>query len=225
MLAHSLYASIILFHASIIGLFCLDNKKKILFLKKFVVISCICAVFVVNLRRKKVIDMNKIVVLAEEGEVSLIDKLYEQLGIDLRNIPILYTGVGAINVIRALQELPRETEIFNIGYAGSANFEVGSWAEVQEVRLNHPNVTYNEPQLLLVEGQQTQPELFPKSTLHKAVCYTNTDFVLQSDYTDCVFDMELAYIAALGFDKLHSIKYVSDNLSLHAYHELTNGVE
>jgi hypothetical protein len=37
--------------------------------------------------------------------------------------------------------------------------------------------------------------------------------------------MELAYIAALGFDKLHSIKYVSDNLSLHAYHELTNGVE
>ena len=174
---------------------------------------------------RKVIDMNKIVVLAEEGEVSLIDKLYEQLGIDLRNIPILYTGVGAINVIRALQELPRDTEIFNIGYAGSANFEVGSWAEVQEVRLNHPNVTYNEPQLLLVEGQQTQPELFPKSTLHKAVCYTNTDFVLQSDYTDCVFDMELAYIAALGFDKLHSIKYVSDNLSLHAYHELTNGVE
>lgn len=169
--------------------------------------------------------MNKIIVLAEEGEVSLIDKLYEQLGIDLRNIPILYTGVGAINVIRALQELPRETEMFNIGYAGSANFEVGSWAEVQEVRLNHPNVTYNEPQLLLVEGQQTQPELFPKSTLHKAVCYTNTDFVLQSDYTDCVFDMELAYIAALGFDKLHSIKYVSDNLSLHAYHELTNGVE
>ena len=55
----------------------------------------------------KVIDMNKIVVLAEEGEVSLIDKLYEQLGIDLRNLPIIYTGVGAINVIRALHHPPK----------------------------------------------------------------------------------------------------------------------
>ena len=121
--------------------------------------------------------MNKIVVLAEEVEVSLIDKLYEHFFFDDPATTEIYTGVGAINVIRALQELPRDTEIFNIGYAGSANFEVGAWAEVQEVRLNHPNVTYNEPQLLLVEGQQTQPELFPKSTLHKAVCYTNTYFI------------------------------------------------
>jgi hypothetical protein len=29
----------------------------------------------------------------------------------------------------------------------------------------------------------------------------------------------------LGFKHLHSLKYVSDNLSLHAYHELTQGVE
>ena len=59
----------------------------------------------------------------------------------------------------------------------------------------------------------------------QAVCYTNCDFVLASDYKDCVFDMELAFIAALGFKNLHSFKYVSDNLSLHAYHELTHGVE
>ena len=49
--------------------------------------------------------------------------------------------------------------------------------------------------------------------------------MLASDYKDCVFDMELAYIAALGFKHLHSLKYVSDNLSLHKYHELTHGVE
>jgi hypothetical protein len=49
--------------------------------------------------------------------------------------------------------------------------------------------------------------------------------VLASDYKDCVFDMELAFIAALGFTNLHSWKYVSDNLSLHAYHDLTHGVE
>ena len=61
--------------------------------------------------------------------------------------------------------------------------------------------------------------------VRQAICYTNTDFVLASDYKDCVFDMELAFIAALGFKNLHSLKYVSDNLSLHAYHDLTHGVE
>ena len=35
----------------------------------------------------------------------------------------------------------------------------------------------------------------------------------------------LAFIAALGFKHLHALKYVSDNLSLHAYHDLTHGVE
>jgi hypothetical protein len=37
--------------------------------------------------------------------------------------------------------------------------------------------------------------------------------------------MELAFIAALGFTNLRSFKYVSDNLSLHAYHDLSHGVE
>ena len=59
----------------------------------------------------------------------------------------------------------------------------------------------------------------------ESVCYSNTDFVLQSDYRDCVFDMELAYIAALGFENLYSIKIVSDNLSLHTYREVAAGVD
>lgn len=160
--------------------------------------------------------MNKVIVIAEEGELGLLDKLREQKGIDLSGMPIIYTGVGAINVIRALQDLPRDTEIFNIGYAGSANFDIGTWVQVTEARLNHPNVTYAEPELKLSASSDQ---------LVQAVCYTNTDFVLQSNYQDCVFDMELAFIAAMGFAQLHSIKYVSDNLSLHAYHELTEGVQ
>ena len=55
--------------------------------------------------------------------------------------------------------------------------------------------------------------------------YRDEASLLQSDYHDCVFDMELAYIAAMGFAKVHSLKYVSDNLSLHDYHNLTNGVQ
>ena len=170
--------------------------------------------------------MRKIIVMAEEGELSLLDKAKEQLGLDLRDAQLIYTGVGAINIIRSLAGLDRDAELYNIGYVGSANFEIGTWVEVTEVRLNHPNVTYPEPELQLspIKNHQS-PITNHQSPITKSVCYTNTDFVLASDYKDCVFDMELAFIASLGFKQLHSLKYVSDNLSLHTYHDLTHGVE
>lgn len=161
--------------------------------------------------------MQKYIIMAEEGERPLLDQVREKVGLDLSDAKIIFTGVGAINIIRALQGLDREAELYNIGYAGSANFDIGTWVEVTEVRLNHPNVTYPEPELRV--------ESLALKGATQAVCYTNTDFVLQSDYRDCVFDMELAFIAALGFRHLHSLKYVSDNLSLHSYHDLTHGVE
>ncbi len=135
---------------------------------------------------------------------------------------IIVMGVGAINVMHCLRDLPRDAKLINIGYAGSANYAIGSAVVVREVRLNHPCVSYPEPELRLHElpaGYLQRPE-----SCIESVCYSNTDFVLQSDYTDCVFDMELAYIAALGFDKLCSIKIVSDNLSLHTYREVAAGV-
>ena len=162
--------------------------------------------------------MAKYIIMAEEGERVLLEQAREALGLDLSDAQLVYTGVGAINIIRSLQHLDREAELFNIGYAGSANFDLGTWVEVTEVRLYHPNVTYKEPELHLPITNHQLP-------ITKSVCYTNTDFVLASDYKDCVFDMELAFIAALGFKHLHSFKYVSDNLSLHAYHDLTHGVE
>ena len=168
--------------------------------------------------------MAKYIVMAEEGELSLLEKAREQLGLDLSDAQIIYTGVGAINIIRSLQDLDREAELYNIGYAGSANFDIGTWVEVSEVRLNHPNVTYPEPKLMLID-ETMGVELPLDHETRRAVCYTNTDFVLASDYKDCVFDMELAFIAALDFKHLHSLKYVSDNLSLHTYHDLTHGVE
>ena len=156
--------------------------------------------------------------MAEEGELVLLQKVQEELGLDLHDAELVFTGVGAINIIRSLQSLDREAEVFNIGYAGSANFALGTWVEVSESRLNHPNVTYKEPELKLAP-------IAAQLSATRAICYTNCDFVLASEYRDCVFDMELAFIAALGFKNLHSLKYVSDNLSLHAYHDLTHGVE
>ena len=150
----------------------------------------------------------------------------------LAEYEVRITGVGALNVLRALRDVPRDTEVLNIGYAGSANFEVGSLVEVTDVCLNHPNVTYPEPTLRLLTGGNLIPAASYRSEdgqksalLLQARCYTNTDFVLQSDYRDCVFDMELAFIAGMGFTRLRAIKHVSDNLSLYAYHKITNGVE
>ena len=160
--------------------------------------------------------MAKYIIMAEEGEQKLLAEVKEKLGLDLRDAELIYTGVGAINIIQHLQDLDREAEVYNIGYAGSANFDLGTWVEVTEVRLNHPNVTYAEPELKV--------DSLKLKGATQAICYSNCDFVLASDYTDCVFDMELAFIAALGFKNLHALKYVSDNLSLHSYHELTHGV-
>ncbi len=177
---------------------------------------------------------NRFIVIAESGDLIGEKKLIAQYlrGEMVGNQwhmsdgtvwDIVVTGVGAINVLHTLRELPKDAIIVNIGYAGSANYAIGSAVCVNEVRLNHPCVSYPEPELSLC--------LLPKDYLKESVdciesvCYSNTDFVLQSDYTDCVFDMELAYIAAMGFEQLYSLKIVSDNLSLHTYREVAAGVE
>lgn len=177
---------------------------------------------------------NHFIVIAEAGDFIGEQKLIAQhLNGEMRGNQwymadgsiwdIIVTGVGAINVVHTLRDLPRDAKIINIGYAGSANYAIGSAVCVNEVRLNHPCVTYPEPELHL---QALPLEYLKESqTCLQSVCYSNTDFVLQSDYKDCVFDMELAYIAALGFQNLCSLKIVSDNLSLHAYREVAAGVE
>lgn len=145
----------------------------------------------------------KYIVIAEEGERQMAQDLFP--GID-----IIVTGVGALNIMKSLMNVARDSELINIGYAGAPNIPVGTKVEVGEVHLLHPHVTYPEPEFKL---QGNVP------------CYTSTDFVLASDYRDCVFDMELAFICGMGFKSVRSIKFVSDNLDLDAYHELTNGVE
>lgn len=157
--------------------------------------------------------MKTLILIAEEGERKLIEQYLPNIQAD-----VLVTGVGAYNIMRSLRDLPLDTDIINIGYAGSANYAIGSVVEVTESRLNHPCVTYPEP-------------VFPLQTLglpvadYQAVCYSGTDFVTQSDYRDCVFDMELAFIVGMGFRHVRSVKIVSDNLSLHAYHEFGSGVD
>lgn len=142
------------------------------------------------------LHMSKLIVVAEQKERRLAEEL-------MPGIPIKECGVGALNILQNLRDLPLDTEIINIGYAGSANYPIGKQVEVGECRLYHPNVNYPEPNFRL-QGDTR--------------CLTSVDFVLQSDETDCVFDMELAFICGMGFNNVRSIKIVSDNLSLHQYH-------
>ena len=154
--------------------------------------------------------MSRIVVIAEEEERKLVEQF-----IPGNTDPVIVTGVGAINIIRALRDLPFDTEIVNIGYAGSSNFEIGTAMEVSEARLNHTVAQYDEPACMLATTGE----------LPSAVCYSSTDFVTQSDLQDCLFDMEIAFIAALGFRNLRSIKLVSDNLSIHDYRKFGDFAE
>ncbi len=140
--------------------------------------------------------MSQLVVVAESKERALAAELFP-------GVEVIECGVGALNIMKALRNIPLDTEILNIGYAGSANYAIGTQVEVGECQLYHPNVTYPEP-IFQLSGNTR--------------CFTGVDFVLESKETDCVFDMELAFICGMGFEKVRSIKIVSDNLSLHEYH-------
>ena len=122
------------------------------------------------------------------------------------NDTIIITGVGPLNIIESLKNLDKDTPILNIGYAGSNKLPVGTVVEVGESRLYHPNADFNSPEYKLSGDIK---------------CYTSNDFVLHTDIEEpVVFDMELAYILALGFTNVKSIKIVSDNLDIKEYEKL-----
>lgn len=156
--------------------------------------------------------MKRLVVIAEKEELKLV----EQLGYN--DYPILITGVGALNIIEVLKDIPKDVSIINIGYAGSKNLEPGKFYAIDGVSLYHQNVKYIEPSYSLGYNPWTGGE----EPLTHVKCLTGTDFVLESDVKGCVFDMELAYIKALGFEDVIAYKYVSDNLDLQEYREKLN---
>lgn len=138
------------------------------------------------------------IVVATDEEYKLAKKRFK------RHL-IVKTGVGGINVLNTLKEADKWQKITNFGYVGSNVIPIGTEVRIGECRLYHPNVEYEEP-VYKLDGDIT--------------CYTSNDFVLETNIKEpVVFDMELAYILALGFKNVESIKIVSDNLSLSQYEE------
>lgn len=141
-----------------------------------------------------------IIVVATDEEYKLAKKRF-------KHQIIIKTGVGGINVIRKLRRLPKWIKIINFGYAGSNNLPIGT-----EVRIGfcmHYHKTVFDEKAYIV-GKKTD----------YMWCLTSDEFVEEySGRESVVFDMELAYILALGFKRVESIKIVSDNLSLKQYEE------
>lgn len=133
------------------------------------------------------------VIVATHDEVALVPagELY------------FLTGVGGLAVIEALKHLKRDTPIFNIGYAGSNCIPIGTRCRIGRVQAYHPAADFRDYEYML-DGD--------------VPCYTAGDFVTATDIKEpCVFDMELAYILALGFTNVTAEKIVSDNLSMEEY--------
>lgn len=148
------------------------------------------------------IENDVLVVVATPQEYNLALETF-----NVNKNRILITGVGGTNVIKALKNIPLTTKILNFGYAGSNSIPVGTIVKIKSSQIYHPNCEYVED-IYLLDGD--------------IPCYTSSDFVLQTDIKEpVVFDMELAYICAMGFN-VSSIKVVSDNLN---YKDYENNIE
>ena len=144
----------------------------------------------------------RLIVIASPEEISLVksdDKT-----------PILITGIGALNVMNALADVPRDTTIVNFGYCGSGTIPVGTTVRIHACDLYHPGVSFPDRWFHL---RATNSEVKP------VVCHTISDFGGDPSQDNCVYDMELAFICGMGFHEVESFKTVSDCCSLEEYHK------
>lgn len=144
--------------------------------------------------------MNRYIAIASKNELPLVGRL----PLDF-HLPVIITGVGGTNVINALKDLPKDSVIYNIGYAGCPDIPIGSMVKIGKSRLFH-QVDYEEQVYEIGEG---------------ATCYTSTDFVTYGVEPGCIYDMELAFICSLGFSIVRAYKVISDNCNYSQYKETT----
>lgn len=119
---------------------------------------------------------------------------------------VIVTGVGVVNLIKNLPNIPSKAKIINVGYAGSNKYPIGSVVSVNKVERFHRTIINEQP-----------IDLAPCYV--SDLCYTADDFVNTPFVMDIpLIDMELYYLAA-KFPNITSIKIVSDNLSITEHRE------
>lgn len=151
-----------------------------------------------------------IITIAEPQELKLIEEITGGRSWSGR---IIITGVGIMNTINALKNVGRSSTILNLGYAGSNTLEKGKAYQVSASFTHHSLANFREEPVWL-EQYFMDCNAYP--------CYTATDFVTKTEIKEpALFDMELAAIASMGFNKVMSIKKVSDTLNYNEFKEET----
>ena len=150
-------------------------------------------------------------VFASEEEYKNLGYLMEDNIFSWEKYGIIITGAGYGNIITALRDLPKDSEIINIGYAGSNNIKKGTLVYVNRSYNYHPKFDCKDPCFTL-QYAECDKMVVP--------CYSSGDFVLETDIQEPVaFDMELYAICSLGFKSIGCIKYISDNLCKEDFEE------
>lgn len=165
--------------------------------------------------------MGVLLIVAEMQEAQPLIAHYSLKKLNLRSIDLwendelrlLITGAGVNNVISSLSKailfryLNPFTHIINVGYAGAKGLNIGDVVCVKDCHC-----------LEFPAKANTGVENCIKLSNEGYDCYTSFDFVEKTDFVyQCVFDMELAYIARFIHDTLYSIKIISDNLDYHEF--------
>ena len=150
-----------------------------------------------------------IITVAEPHELELIKGITGDRSWSGR---VIITGVGMMNTIRALKDVDRSATILNLGYAGSNKLKKGECYQVSECSTHHSMAKFNEEPITLSRYYK-DCDAFP--------CFTAVDFVEKTEVAKpALFDMELAAIVSMGFNRVMSIKKVSDTLNYQEYKEV-----
>ena len=114
-------------------------------------------------------------------------------------------GEGFYQVLNNLKSISKKQPLINFGLVGSDHYKIGEVLEVGTSKLLHVNYPLKDKTFKLSNSG--------------VVCYTSNSFVTSNETKDkkAIFDMELYYILALGYNVVKSIKLVSDNLSHKQY--------
>lgn len=167
--------------------------------------------------------MKKLFFIAMEEEALPIIKYFRLEKIDESyyknedNI-LLITGIGIANILQKLHKLKNinldNYRIFNIGYVGSKDFEIGDVVEISIFkRLNPPKLVQGLDIVLM--NQICYPD-FQIATL-----YTADDFVQGMELPKkSVVDMEGFYLRCI-FPNIMVLKIVSDNLDMKTFDKNT----
>lgn len=141
-----------------------------------------------------------LVVVANSVEKKKASRLF-------KNHQIKVVGEGFYQVLTNLKSISKKQPIINFGFVGSDGFKIGEIVEVGSSKLYNTNYPIKYKTFKLSNSG--------------VVCYTGNNFVLKNDTKDkkCIFDMELYYMLALGYNVVKSIKVISDNLDHKQYRQ------